>query len=268
MAAFLEFNYFSKALKTPTTVNVLLPEIEKKEEGAGAPEGEFSTLYLFHGMSSDHTTWLRRTDVDLYCKHYGIAIVMPEVGNNWYTDTAYGKGFLSFVGEELPDVCARYFRGISTKKEKNLVAGNSMGGYGAVKAALTYPERFGACISLSGSLDVTRKGRSVDLENWRGIFGFDLTSPLDLEGTEHDLFSLAEKQTKSGVTLPDFYLWCGTEDGLIGINRSFDAHLNRLKVPHFYEESEGTHSWKWWDLHLDRALRYYFPKNSTKEGAR
>ena len=257
MSAFIQLNYFSNALKTPTTVNVLLPEYEKGAAGVGAPEGEFKTLYLLHGMSGDHTNWVRRTDVDLYSKHFNLAVVMPEVGNNWYTDTAYGMKFLTFVGEELPDVCQRYFRGMSPRREMNLVAGNSMGGYGAVKVALTYPDRFCACASYSGALDITRKCRRPDMNVWRGIFGYDLPDADALEGTSHDLFFLAEDRKKKGVELPDFFFWCGTEDGLINVNRAYHGHLTKLGIPHEYRESAGLHQWKFWDRQLEDSLKYF-----------
>ena len=32
--------------------------------------------------------------------------------------------------------------------------------------------------------------------------------------------------------------------------------LDELGVEHGYEESEGDHSWPWWDLHIQDALRY------------
>lgn len=50
---------------------------------------------------------------------------------------------------------------MSAKREDNFVAGLSMGGYGAVKAALTCPDKYFACASLSGSLDITRKGCGI-----------------------------------------------------------------------------------------------------------
>ena len=129
-----------------------------------------------------------------------------------------------------------------------------MGGYGALKVALTCPEQYGACISLSGSVDITRKNRPVNLNEWRAIFGFDLESPLELEGSEHDLFELAKRNHAAGKPFPKLFQWCGTEDGLIVPNRQFHELHQQLQVEHTYRESEGTHTWKWWDLHIQDAL--------------
>ena len=133
-----------------------------------------------------------------------------------------------------------------------------MGGYGAMKLALTCPSQYAACISLSGSLDITRKGRACNLPEWRSIFNYDMQSPLELEGSEHDLFALAKKQKECGAILPNIYMWCGTEDELVKVNREFSAHLASLGIAHLYEESEGNHSWPWWDLHTKNALDKIF----------
>ena len=131
-----------------------------------------------------------------------------------------------------------------------------MGGYGALKAALTCPDRYGACISLSGSLDITRKGRPCNLNEWKGIFGFDLNDPAELEGSDHDLFALAERNKGAGIPFPKLYMWCGTEDHLIGVNRLYDQHLTKLQIPHKFETSEGDHTWHWWDMHIRGALEW------------
>ena len=145
---------------------------------------------------------------------------------------------------------AYFFNGYSPAREDNLIMGLSMGGYGALKAALTFPEKYGFCASFSGSLDITRKNRTYNLNEWRGIFGFDLQSAAELEGTKHDLFALAGKNEN----LPHIYMWCGTEDSLIDVNKRFSEHLAQQGIAHTFQYSEGNHSWKYWDMQLQKAL--------------
>lgn len=251
--AFLEMSCYSAALKQTVCFNVLLPE-QNKKIGVGAPDGTYKTLWLLHGLSGNQNDWIRKSAIERYAKNNGLAVVMPCVGRSWYADTAYGLGYFTFVTEELPAICRSYFKGMTAKREDNLIAGLSMGGYGAVKAALTYPDRYFACASLSGALDITRKGRPYDLEEWRGNFGYDLPSALELEGSKHDVFALA-KGLKA-EEFPKLYLWCGTEDPLLPAGRQFRDLLSSLQVEHCYEESEGDHSWPWWDLHIQDALTY------------
>lgn len=245
----LEMNFRSKELGQNTQVNVLLPSNDEKNQKAPC-----KTLWLLHGLTDDYTAWCRYTSIERYAKKYNLAVIMPSADRSWYTNTAYGVNYFDYFAKELPSICRDTFPYLSTRREDNIIAGLSMGGYGALKLALTLPEQYGTCIALSGSLDVTRKGRPYKLNEWRSIFGFDIEDPSVLAGSEHDLFALASKLKDSGVDFPDIYMWCGLEDSLITVNREFDAHLSELGVAHYFGESEGDHSWKWWDLHISNAL--------------
>ena len=62
---------------------------------------------------------------------------------------------------------------------------------------------------------------------------------------------------------PKLYLWCGFEDSLIEVNRSFDRLLDELSVAHVFESSEGDHSWHWWDEHIVDGFGYVFGKREA-----
>ena len=259
--AFLQMNYRSNAMNGEVAVNVILPEKAKNSldisEGGVCP---YRTLYLLHGIAGDHAIWMRKSAIERYAESYNVAVVMPGVGRSWYTDTAYGAKYLTFVAEELPLVCRSYFRGMSDQREDTFVAGLSMGGYGAVKVALTHPETFCGCGSLSGALDISDDTRDRPIDEWRGIAGFDLNSVAELKDTKHDVFALAKQLIEAGKPFPKLYMWCGEQDTLLAQNDRFHAHLNDLGVEHLYETSEGDHSWRWWDLHVQDAMKYLLEK--------
>src|SRR5690554_3728055 len=160
---------------------------------------KYPTLYLLHGLSDDHTIWLRRTNIERYVSNRGIAVVMPAVHRSFYTDMAIGYKYWTFVSEELPDI-ARSFFPLSDSREDNFVAGLSMGGYGAFKMALRCPEKFAAGASLSGALDLS-KVVERHFDEFRTIFG----SPEKVKGSEEDLFYLAEKMAKSHGDKPELF---------------------------------------------------------------
>lgn len=255
--AFFQMNYHSDALRMGVSVNVILPEKAKTVIGMTADgKDTYKTLYLLHGLSDDHTIWMRRTSIERYAADHGIAVVMPTVARSWYTDTAYGMNYFTFITEELPRVCQGFFKGMSDKREDNFIAGLSMGGYGAIKAALACPDKFGGCASLSGALDFASRMRLNILDEMKGIFGSEFHDVADITDTKHDIAYLARECKKQGIEFPKMYLWCGTEDFLIEANRDYNKLLTELDVEHAYEESEGNHSWKWWDLHIQDALNY------------
>lgn len=246
----LEMRFRSNELKMETHVNVILPETN------GCVNTPCKTLWLLHGLSGDHTSWTKNTSIERYANEHNIAVIMPGVGRSWYTNTAYEANYFDFVAKELPELCRSVFRGLNTKREDTIVAGISMGGYGALKLALSYPEQYGSCISLSGALDITRKGRPYSLNEWRSIFGYDIESALELEGTEHDIFALATNNKLKGKAFPKLYMWCGADDPLVVTNHAFDRQLTDLDAAHHFVVSEGDHTWKWWDLHIQDALDY------------
>ena len=223
--AFLQMNFLSQTLGQSVGVNIILPE-KSQQEG-------FKTLWLLHGLSDDQNTWMRCTSVERYAKEYALAVVMPCADRSWYTDTAYGKQYFTFITKELPHIMAYYFKGYSPARENNFIMGNSMGGYGALKAALTYPEQYGFCASFSGSVDITRKNLSYNLEEFRSIFGFDMKTADDLEGTKQDLFALANEKKD----FPFLYMWCGEQDPLMAANLRFANHLSALQIPHAFVTS-------------------------------
>ena len=255
--AFFQMNYHSDVLRMGVSVNVILPEKAKTVIGMAADgKDTYKTLYLLHGLSDDQTIWMRRTSIERYAAEHGIAVVMPTVARSWYTDTAYGMKYFTFITEELPRVCRGFFKGMSDKREDNFIAGLSMGGYGAIKAALTYPDKFGGCASLSGALDFAIRKRLNITDELKGIFGEDFDESTDMRNSIHDVAFLARRNSEQGTEFPKMYLWCGTEDSLIAANRDYHDLLCELDIEHAYEESEGNHSWKWWDLHIQDALNY------------
>lgn len=247
--AFLRCDFFSEALQMETSFQLVFPD---KEDLKSLP-----VVYLLHGLSDNATCWQRRVPVERYAQRYKVAVVMPEVQRSWYTDMAEGLAYFRYIHRELPDFCQRVF-GVSKKREQNYVMGLSMGGYGAMKCALTQPFRYGGCASFSGALRVdTRYTRYVDnpqmMREWAAITGHkDGTL-----GPVADLRKLAAKAAgKAG--LPRLYITCGAEDFLLDANHSFVETLGELGIPHDYEEWPGAHTWEFWNTSLEKAFERFF----------
>lgn len=256
--AFFDCHFFSDVLGLSCSACVLLPQPTTRQIGmeGGARRARFPVLYLLHGLSDDHTIWMRRTAIERYAAAKNIAVVMPAAGRSFYQDMASGPRFWTFLSEELPALMASFFP-LSTAREETFAAGLSMGGYGALRLGLAKPEHFAAVASLSGALDVARRCREAGREGSRlsgaemtGIFGPELAAA----GTDADLFALAERLARSGAPRPAIYLTCGTEDALLPESRAFRQHLETLGLPCAYEESPGAHEWSYWDAQIQRVL--------------
>jgi len=255
-----EVHFFSEALTQRCTMQVILPQ-RTLAEAKSKRLPKYRTLYLLHGHSDDHTAWQRWTSIERYVEGLNLAVVMPAVHLSFYTDMAHGGKYWQFISEEMPVVVRDLFP-LSSARKHNFVAGLSMGGYGAFKLALTYPERYAAAASLSGAVDISDvvrvKKEDPDNKAWlaemRTVFG-DLSK---VPGSKHDLIALAKKAAKAPVK-PRLYQCCGTEDFLYADNLRFRDAVRKLSLDLTYEEGPGEHNWAYWDKMIQNVLAWMFP---------
>lgn len=240
----LHINFYSDVLGRAARADAILP-------AGPAPEGGFPTLYLLHGMTDDPTIWQRRTAIERYADERGMAVVMPDGRLGWYVNARAGERYFDFISDELPRLCQRMLTGLARGRERRFVAGNSMGGYGALKCALARPDVFSRAVCLSGALDAAALPRLreplASKAYWTDVFG-----PVDeIAGSENDLFRAAERCAQPR---PSVWMWCGTEDFLYDMNRRMRDHLAKLNYDLAYSEGAGGHHWKCWDREIVRAL--------------
>ncbi|MBN1672597.1 MAG: esterase family protein [Kiritimatiellae bacterium] len=247
--ALIHCDFYSEVLGLASSMLVVLP----RESGPEIRGRRHPVLYLLHGLSDDHTVWLRQTAIERYAVSRGLAVVMPNVHRSFYTDMASGLNYWTFISEELPEL-ARSFFPLSAERQANFVAGLSMGGYGAFKLALRCPGKFSAAASLSGALDVAGMFRERG-EDWRRELALIFGSEEAVAGSENDLFFLAERLAGARAR-PRFYQCCGRSDSLLEENRRFRAHLKHLKFRFTYREGPGGHTWDYWDQMIQRVVRW------------
>jgi S-formylglutathione hydrolase FrmB len=138
-----------------------------------------------------------------------------------------------------------------------------MGGYGAFKLALTFPDRFAAAASLSGALDLIADGPAPDKTEeaeWKANFG----SLKKLMGGPNDLRYLALHASQRRRPLPRLYQCCGTEDFLYPQNLAFRDLARSLRLNLTYDEGPGDHDWAYWDQMIQRVLEW-LPLRRLKE---
>ncbi len=254
--ALIHCHFFSQVLGLASTMSVILPD-PPPLAGEGSPsirQERYPTLYLLHGLSDDHTIWQRRTAIERYVAGLNLAVVMPAVQRSFYTDMRTGQRYWQFISEELPAM-ARHFFPLSAVGAENYVAGLSMGGYGAFKLALSYPERYAAAASLSGTVDVVRLAQAEQAAGHtelQHIFG----QANALAESPNDLFQLARQMVAQGKARPRLYQWCGTEDFLHEDNARFREHTEALGLATTYEEGPGGHDWSSWDRQIQRVIAW------------
>lgn len=217
------------------------------------------TLILLHGLTGTDTDWLYGGVAQEMAIQYNLAVFMPTCGNSFYLDRGYpGGNYCSFIGEELPAYIRKVF-GFCTAREDTLIAGLSMGGYGALHAALSFPDVFSSCIALSSALHIPEIARLDPVATTvmspallREVFG-DPDKLLDSDKNPEVQYRGLKA---AGKTPPRLYLAVGTEDRLFDANRRFCSFLGSEGADFRFEYGPGAHNWTFWNEYIDRGLRW------------
>lgn len=259
--ALLEFSYQSDILGFEQELCVLLPDprvYELDKKGCADPE-DLSVLYLLNGYQGNHLDFVRNTMLPRFLKESRkkLAVVMPAGLTYYYADMKRGWKYFTYVAEEVPRIVQSYLH-ISPKRENTFVGGTSMGGLGALKLALTYPERYAMACSISGVTDpVLRSVQAVQerpelAELFNNIYGEDV------EARKHsadDLMELLEKTAASGKPLPRLCQSIGTADYLYDMNVAFRGKARALGYDLDYYEEEGVgHEWRFWNREIEKLI--------------
>ncbi len=247
--ALLDIKIFSQSLGKQVALSVIMPQIRNKDE-------KLKVLWLLHGYSDNHTSWIRQTSIERYVNEKNLCVVMPDVDLSYYADMVYGNKYFTYLTKELPEVMCDMFS-LSTKRTDNYVAGLSMGGYGALKVALNYPDKYVKCASLSGVPDMKAAFENNDRDIDRKFLCKMLYGAIDnFDDSINDLKYMVKLRAAEN-NLPQLYMCCGTEDFLYQNNLGFLAYLKSLGIPVCFEEDDRYgHVWEYWDLKIQRVLEW------------
>lgn len=250
--------FFSAALFARKTCAVYLPP------GYDAADQRYPVIYLLHGLYGSQLDWVQkgRADetLDRMIQKGSLSesiVVMPSDGEyghgTFYMDWYDGSGnFEQYIIHDLIPYIDRNFRTIAGR-ERRMIAGLSMGGFGAFYLALRHPEMFQAAASMSGALgspahmDEKQFARS-DFPRMVGPAGGPYAR-------ERDLYLLASLRASEPLK-PVLYFNCGASDYLYPMNQAFRAHLDAIQYSYEYEEFSGDHNWEYWTEHLADSLRF------------
>lgn len=239
--AHLRVDFRSEALDMGSSMTVILPE--------SIPSSQARVVYMLHGLADNCTGWARYTSVERYARAYNLALVIPEVQRSFYTDMKMGLKYFTFVSSELRQLCSNMF-GFSSQRSQNYIMGLSMGGYGALKCALTNPGLYQGCAAFSAVTDIVH-ATTVESRHreYQAMFGTNIVIDPDC-----DLNALLDKADG----LPSFYMATGLQDSLLEEGKAFCAKLKAKGADAVFEGWDGVHNWEFWDAAAKRALDHFF----------
>ncbi len=239
-------SFFSTALAREMPYKVVLPA------GYSESQERYPVLYLLHGWQGDETNWVSLTHLVEDASAYKLIVVTPRAGNSWYVNSATQAKdrYADYVFQDLVAEVDAHYRTIASPHER-AVAGNSMGGYGAMLFSLRHPGAFAFAASLSGA--------------FAGPSGIESVMP-QLKPSTDEAFGAVGSMTRRqndvdaliGATdrtqQPYFFLECGESDPLLPSNRRVVEELSLRGFAYEYHELPGAHTWPFWDEALPTML--------------
>ena len=242
----------SRSLRKEMPYNVVLP---KSYLGI---KGRFPVLYLLHGLFGSCDNWIELTGLQNYSDRYELVIVTPEGSDSWYVDSATDERatFEKYIVRDLIPRIDSLFR-TQARRESRGIAGNSMGGYGALKFALKRPDLFAFAASTSGAFNAPILSETNSDERWTELmpsvnraFG----PPDSRVRRFNNLFEIAARAGSKGG-LPTIFMDCGKEDSFLEVNRHLNQRFEQCGIEHTYKEFAGGHDWDYWNRRIKEILK-------------
>jgi enterochelin esterase-like enzyme len=266
-------DFFSTTLNRTYQYQLYLPA------GYETSEQDYPVIYLLHGRGDTMEAWLNVRDTLDELIAAGdvppLIAVMPDMPSNeragYYIDSQY-TGTLyraesvetAFMDDLILHIESTY-RAL-TNREGRLLGGYSMGGYGALRYAMAYPERFGGAIVLSPAVYTPLPPADSSTREF-GAFGTGDSLFDDEIYQRLNYPALVEPLEKSGLPLHIFIAvgddeWKNPnpEDRLHDLD--MEAHLvyNVIaRIPNVTSEFrvyDGGHDWDVWRPGFSEGLRY------------
>jgi putative tributyrin esterase len=240
-----DLDFYSSALDRKMTYRVYLP----RDVSAGA---RFPTVYLLHGCGTSFRDWSNYSDVGAYAAK-GLILIMVDGACSYYVNAALNakdKYEDYFVHDLISDVESRLpvLRG----RENRAIVGVSMGGFAAVKLALTRPDLFAFAGALSPAVDVPSRGFSV--RRWSQSLRF--RTAFGPSGSEmrvrSDPFILVKSADPAHT--PYLFITAGEQEPLLDPIRRFVALLKQRDYAYEFHAKPGGHDWNEWDAQIPECF--------------
>jgi S-formylglutathione hydrolase FrmB len=251
----------SKILGHPVPYCVILPADYDTDKASSYP-----VLYFLHGLGGNEQTLLNSGGMNMIQdlrdqkRISEFLIVAPDAGRSFYINSRDGKVRYEdfFIREFLPYIESHYR--IRAERKSRGVTGVSMGGYGALRFALRYPNLFvavsahsPALIDVPPKINVSDEQQAAVAEELGRAFG----SKVDLAfwKRESPFTMVRDGPRPAGLQI---YFDCGSEDDF-GFNKGsaqFDELLTAHGIPHEFHLYPGGHDWEYFAEHLPASFEF------------
>jgi endo-1,4-beta-xylanase len=224
--------YWSRSMKTDVGFNIYLPPDYEKDDR------RYPVVYWLHGRSGTESSngyplhYL--TDAVAAGKLPPMIVVFPNGGSQTnYCDSFDGKymGETTVIKELIPFIDQNY-RTIASR-EGRAIQGMSMGGYGAMRLGVKYPDLFSSIVAFAGGYRWPEEIKEAHF-SWKEMFNND---PEIVRGHIPETWARRNVDKIRGHMTIQMYV--GDQDPGLKGNRRMHAVLDELGIKHGYQEFPG-----------------------------
>lgn len=249
--AWISANFSSKTLHMPVEAEILVPQVGYQ---GLIQESGYKVFILLHEENNDRTEWLLKSQIYDKIKGLPIIVFLPSGKNSFYVNTANGYHYMDYITQEIPAWIKKMFR-VSCNRTDWLIAGASMGGYGALACGLNHPKQFGYIASFGGMLDITNKETHLPEINRELVFGNDWGK---IAQSNQNLYCLCHKVVDADK--PHIMLNCGKQDRFYEMNVRFYREIKK-EYDVTWIDGNGNHDFGYWNGQLQDLIAWFMHGN-------
>ena len=250
--ATLHFTFPSEVQRSQAEIRAVVPD-----EG-----DDCAVLWVLHGANADVNEWFDGSSIQRLAGERKLAVVGTSIFNGFGVNMAHGARYADYLQNEWIPAVRAILPCLSVRRERNFIAGASMGGFASFRLALNIPETFSRAGAFAGSI-----GMPMIFERFeRGIqpgnvdFYHAFGGYRNLVGNDNDVIALAGKRVAEGIA-PRLYMCCGTEDFGYALNTIARDDLRRAGADVTWREGPGEHNFACWDRQLPDFLDWLEEKS-------
>jgi putative tributyrin esterase len=243
--ATMHFTFPSKVLRSQAEIRAVIPD----------GGDDCAVLWVLHGANADVNEWFDDSSILSLARKRNLAVVGTSLFNGFGVNMAHGAPYATYLQTEWIPAVRAVLPCLSVKRERNYIAGASMGGFASFRLALNRPDLFSRAGSFAGSIGMPmiferfERGIQPGHKDFYHAFG----SYRDLVGNDNDVIHLAKLRVAEGVA-PRLYMFCGTEDFGYALNTIARDDLRHMGADVTWREGPGEHGFDCWDGHLNDFL--------------
>jgi S-formylglutathione hydrolase FrmB len=243
--ATLQFTFPSKVLRSQAEIRAVIPE-----QG-----DDFAVLWVLHGANADANEWFDNSSIQRLARSRNLAVVGTSIFNGFGVNMAHGMRYADYLENEWIPAVRALLPCLSHARERNFMAGASMGGFAAFRLALNRPDLFCRAGAFAGSIGMPmiferfERGIQPGNDDFYHAFG----SYQNLVGNGNDVIHRAQQCVQNG-TIPKLYMFCGTEDFGYALNLIARDDLRKMGADVTWRQGPGEHNFDCWDMWLPDFL--------------